>query len=53
MTLPDVTEHQLPIHFVFTSKKTQIQISDILEEAESMFKSIAQFEYMIQEIFER
>jgi hypothetical protein len=38
MTLPEVTEQQLAIHFVFTSKKTPIQISNILEEAENMFK---------------
>jgi hypothetical protein len=43
MTLPDVTEQRLAIHFVFTSKKTQMQISNILEEAEIMFKSIVHF----------
>jgi hypothetical protein len=46
MTLPDVTEQRLAIHFVFTSKKTAMQIS-ILEEAEIMFKSIVHFKYMI------
>jgi hypothetical protein len=47
MTLPDVTEQRLAIHFVFTSKKTPTQISNILEEAENMFKSIVHFKYMI------
>jgi hypothetical protein len=47
MTLPDVTEQRLGIHFVFTSKKTPMQISNILDEAENMFKSIVHFEYMI------
>jgi hypothetical protein len=47
MTLPGVTEQRLAIHFVFTSKKTQIQISNILQEAENMFKSIVDFKYMI------
>jgi Fe2+ or Zn2+ uptake regulation protein len=47
MTLPDVTEQRLAIHLVFTSKKTPMQFSDILEEAENMFKSIAYFKYMI------
>jgi hypothetical protein len=49
MTLPDVTEQRLAIHFVFTSKKTPMQIFDIhvLEEAENTFKSIVHFEYMI------
>jgi hypothetical protein len=53
MTLPDVTEQRLAIHFVFNSKKTAMQISNILEEAAEMFKSIVHFKYMIQEIFER
>jgi hypothetical protein len=47
MTFPDVTEQRLAIRFVFTSKKTQMQISNILEEAESMFKSIVHSKYMI------
>jgi hypothetical protein len=47
MTLTDVTEQRLAMHFVFTSKKTAMQISNILEEAENMFKSIVHFEYMI------
>jgi hypothetical protein len=37
MTLPGVTEHRLAMHFMFTSKKTPIQISNILQEAENMF----------------
>jgi hypothetical protein len=48
MTLPGVTEQWLAMHFVFTSKKTPIQISDILQEAEHMFKSVVYFEYMIK-----
>jgi hypothetical protein len=47
MTLYDVTEQQLAMHFVFSSKKTPIQISNMLEEAENMFKSIEHFKYMI------
>jgi Fe2+ or Zn2+ uptake regulation protein len=47
MTLPDVTEQRLAIHFVLTSKNTPMQISDILEEAEKMFNSIVHFKYMI------
>jgi Fe2+ or Zn2+ uptake regulation protein len=47
MTLPDVTEQRLAIHFVFTSKKTQIQIYNILDEAEKMFRSIVHFKYII------
>jgi hypothetical protein len=51
MTLPDVTEQRLAIHFGFTSKKTSkktpMQISNTLEEAENIFKSIVHFKYMI------
>jgi Fe2+ or Zn2+ uptake regulation protein len=47
MTLLDVTEQRLAIHFVFTSKKTPLQISNVLEEAQNMFKSIVHFKYMI------
>jgi hypothetical protein len=47
MTLPDVTEHGLVMHFVFTSKKTQKQISNLLQEEETLFKSIVHFMYMI------
>ena len=47
MTLPDVTEQRLAIRFVFTSKKTPMQICNILEEAEKSFKSIVHFKYMI------
>jgi hypothetical protein len=43
MTLPDVTDKRLAIHIVFTSKKIAMQISNILKEAENMFKSIAHF----------
>jgi hypothetical protein len=46
MMFPDVTEQRLAIHFVFTFKKTPMQMSDILEEAENMFKSIVQSKYM-------
>jgi hypothetical protein len=46
MTLPDVTEQRLAIHFVFTSNKTPMQ-SNILEEAENMSKSIVHFKYMV------
>jgi hypothetical protein len=49
MTLPDVTENRLAIHFVFTSKKTAMQNSNTLEEAASMFKSIVHFKYMIRD----
>jgi hypothetical protein len=47
MTLPDVTEQELAIDFVFTSKKTPMKISNILEEAKNMFKSIVYFKYII------
>jgi hypothetical protein len=47
MTLPDATEQWLAIHFVLTSKKTPMQISNILEEAENMFKSIVHFKFLI------
>jgi hypothetical protein len=47
MTLPDVTEQRLSIHFVFTSKKTPLHISNTQEEAENMFKSIVHFKNMI------
>jgi hypothetical protein len=47
MTLPGVTEQRLAMHFVFTLKKTPIQISNILQEAENMFKSVVHFKYMI------
>jgi hypothetical protein len=47
MTLPDVTEQQLAIHFVFTLKKTLMQIPDILKEAENIFKSFVNFKYTI------
>jgi hypothetical protein len=47
MTLSDVTEQRLAIHFVFTSKKTPMPISNILEEAENMIKSIVHFKYMM------
>jgi hypothetical protein len=52
MTLPD---HGTAISdtFCVTSKKTAMQISNILEEAANMFKSIVHFKYMILEIFER
>jgi hypothetical protein len=46
MTLPDVTEQRLAIHFVSTLKKTAMQISDILEEVANMFKSIVNFKYL-------
>jgi hypothetical protein len=36
-----------------TSKKTPMQISNIYEEAENMFKPIVHFKYMILGIFER
>jgi hypothetical protein len=45
--LPGVTEQGLAMHFVFTSKKTPIQISNILQEAENMFKSVVHFKYTI------
>jgi hypothetical protein len=49
MTLPDVTEQRLAIPFVFTctSRKTPMQICNILEEVEKMFKSNVHFKYMI------
>jgi Fe2+ or Zn2+ uptake regulation protein len=50
MTLPDITEQRLTIYFVFTSKKTPMRISDILEEAENMFKSIVHVIYFIYDI---
>jgi hypothetical protein len=37
MTLSDVTEQRFAIHFVFALKKTLMQISNILEQAENMF----------------
>jgi hypothetical protein len=47
MTLHDITEQRLAMHFVFSSKNTPIQISNMFEEAENMFKSIEHFKYMI------
>jgi hypothetical protein len=47
MTLPDVTEQRLAIHFVFNSEKTPMYFFNTLEEAENMFKSIVHFKYMI------
>jgi hypothetical protein len=44
MSLPDVTEQRLEIYFVFTFL---MQISNIAEDAENMFKSIVHFRYMI------
>jgi hypothetical protein len=46
MTLPDVTEQRLATNFVFALKMIVMQISNILEEAENMFKAIVYFEYM-------
>jgi hypothetical protein len=40
MTLPDVMEQRLAIHFVFTSKKDPMQISNIVEEAENMLSQL-------------
>jgi hypothetical protein len=51
MTLPDVTEQRLAMYFVFTSKKTAMQISNILEEAKNMFRSIVHFKCMIYKGF--
>jgi hypothetical protein len=47
MTLPDVTEQRLAINFVSALKKILMQISNALEEAENIFKSIVHFKYMI------
>jgi hypothetical protein len=49
MTLPDVTEQRLTIRFVFTSKKTPMQISNILEEAEKIFKSIVRYKGFLRD----
>jgi hypothetical protein len=38
------------MHFVLSSKKTPIQISDMLEEAENMFKSIEHFKIHVYDI---
>jgi hypothetical protein len=47
MTLLGIMEQRLAIHFVFTSKETPMQISNILEEAENIFKPTVHFRYMI------